>query len=156
MNLGFDFLRTEYLFYHAILINEVCCAQGADGATAACHLFAPASQLLQQSCFGVGYQWEVKLIGIGKFLLQRFFVLAHSDDAIASRLKLSLMLLQRACLSSASAGVCLWITVKYYLATLIVACLNLITVLVFAQYLRYSVSDVDDYVGFILFLSFFG
>ena len=54
------------------------------------------------------------------------------------------MCLKRAGLGGAAAGVGFGIAVKYNLATLVVAGLNLVSVLVLAQDFGYSVSDLHD------------
>lgn len=144
VNFGLDFLWCENLLNDAILVYKVSGAQGADGAAAAGYLLAPAAQLLEQGGFGVGNEGEFQSLRVGKLLLQSLSVLAYADDGISGSLQLGLVCLKRAGFGSAAAGVGFGIAVKYNLATLVVAGLNLVSVLVLAQDFGYSVSDLHD------------
>ncbi len=144
MNLCLDFLWGEDFLDYSVFVNEICGAQYADGLPSACHLFSPASQLLQQSGLRVGYQRELQAVSVGKLLLQCLFVFAHTDDFISGGCQFLFVCLQRTSLCSASACVSLWIAVYHQFPAAIVACLNLSSVLVDAEDLWYSVSDIHN------------
>ena len=47
MNLGFNLLWSEDFLNYSIFIHEVCSAQDSNSFSAASHLLAPTSKLLQ-------------------------------------------------------------------------------------------------------------
>ena len=82
MNLGFYFLRREYLFNDSLFVNEIGGAYYADSFATTCHLLAPAAELLQQRGLGVGNKREVQSLCVRKLFLQRLFVFAHADNLV--------------------------------------------------------------------------
>ena len=146
MNLGLYLLGGENFLYHAIFVDKIGGTKNSYGATATCHLFSPTSQLLQQSGLCIRYQGELQTLGLGKFLLQSFPVLADSDDCISCCLELCLMSLKRACLGSTTTGICLGIGLEHYLAASVVRSLYLVAILVLAQYLGDSISYIHIYI----------
>ena len=155
MNLGLDLLWSENLLNDAFFVDEISGAEDADGLSAAGYLFAPAAEFLQQGGLGISNKRELQALGFCKLLLQRLLVLAHADDLVTGCCQFLLMSLQRAGLGSASAGVSLRITVEYYLATAILACLDLTSVLVNAKNLWYSISYIHNFIFYIyLYMSY--
>ena len=142
MYLGLDFLWSEDFLYYAIFINKISGAKDTYGLSAACHLLAPASKLLQQSGFGISNERELQALGFGELLLKRLFVLAHSDYLISGSSKFILVCLQGTCLCSTATGICLRIAIKYYLAATIITRVYLTSVLVNTKDLWYSISNI--------------
>lgn len=70
VNLRLYLFGCEDFLDDAIFVNEVCCAQDADGFSAAGYFFAPATKLLQECCLGVGDERELQSLSVGEFLLQ--------------------------------------------------------------------------------------
>ena len=144
MDFGFYFLWREDLFDYSLFVYEVCGAQCANGSASACHLLAPAAQGLQQGGLGIGDEWELQALSLCELLLQGLLFLAYTDNLITRSSKFGFVCLQSACLCSASAGVCLWITIEHNLLAFIVTALDFASVLVYAQHLGYSVSDIHN------------
>ena len=140
MNLGLDLLWSEDLFDDAFFVDKIGGAEDSDGLSAAAYLLAPAAEFLQKGGLGIGNKRELQTLGFGKLLLQSLLVLAYADNLITGCCQLLLMCLQGASLGSASAGVSLRITVEHNLATTIVACLDLTSVLINAKNLWYFIS----------------
>ena len=144
MDFGLYFLWGEYLLDYALFVDQICCAEYADGSSAASHLLAPASHFLQHGSLGVGNERELQALCLSKFLLQLLSVLADAYDLISRSSQFGLVCLKRASLGGASAGICLWIAVKHYLATTVVAALDLASVLVDAKDLGNLISNCDN------------
>lgn len=155
VNLRLYLFGCEDFLDDAIFVNEVCCAQDADGFSAAGYFFAPATKLLQECCLGVGDKRELQSLSVGEFLLQGWFVLADAYYVVAGSCQLFFVCLEGTCLGCASAGVCLGIAVEYDFATLIVACLDFVSVLVYAKNLGYFVSYVHNWVVFVFIFVLF-
>ena len=93
MNLGLYFLRSKNSFYYAILVDQISCAQNANGLSATSNLLAPTSERLQQSCLGIGNKRKLQPFGFGKLLLQSLLVLAHANNLVSCCSQLVLMCL---------------------------------------------------------------
>ena len=150
--LGVDFclyfLGGEDFLDDAFFVDKVGGAQDADGAAPAGHLFAPAAELLQEGGLGVGYQGEVEAVGLGKLLLQGFFVLAHAYNGIACGFELGLVCLQRTGLGRATGGVGFGVAVEDEFAAAEPAALYFVAVLVGSQ----DFGDAVSYVHGLLIL----
>ena len=144
MDFCLDFLWSKNLFNHSLLVHQISSAQSANGAASACHLLPPAAQLLQQSGFCVGNEWECKPLCLCEFFLQRLFVFAHTDNFITGGSQFFLVGLQRASLGGATAGIGFGVTLQHYLASTVVAALDFVSILVNAKNFRYSVSYLHD------------
>ena len=59
MDFGLNLFGGKYLFDYPLFINEICGAKRADSFTSASDLLTPATQLLQQGYFGIGYKREL-------------------------------------------------------------------------------------------------
>lgn len=90
MNLRLYLFGCEDFLDDAIFVNEVCCAQDADGFSAAGYFFAPATKLLQECCLGVGDKRELQSLSVGEFLLQGLLVLADAYYVVAAAANSSL------------------------------------------------------------------
>ena len=71
-------------------------------------------------------------------------VLAHADHLIASPLQLAVSVAKAASLGSAAACVVLWVEVKHKLPALIVTQTDVLSVLILAQNLGRTVSNVHS------------
>lgn len=142
MNLCLNFFWGKDFLDDTFFIDKVGGAEDADGAAPAGHLFAPAAQLLQEGGLGVGYQGKVQAMGIGKLLLQGFFVLAYAYYGIACGFEFGLVCLQRTRLGRATGGIGFGVAVKDEFAATEPAALDFMTVLVSSQNFGDAVSYV--------------
>ena len=147
--LGVDFclylLGRKDLFDDSLFVYKICGAERSDGAASTSHLFAPASERLEQGGVDISNEGELQTVGIGKFFLQRFFVLAYAYHCIPCCSEFRKMGLQGSGFGGTSAGIGLGITVKDELTSGKVGAFYGIAVLVGSQNFGDTVTYIHRY-----------
>ena len=63
MNLGLDFLWSEYFLNNAFFVDKIGGAEDSDGLSATGYLLAPAAEFLQKGGLGIGNKRELQTLG---------------------------------------------------------------------------------------------